>query len=235
MSFIEVIIISGGVIAGSILLLIGLKKGWFKTVQLSLREGLIIDIPKQDSETINKLNAHSLSQGIADIDAQFKYKHRRLVFDMRVRVQRGFVASDLCDMTRAALAWSFYIPLMLAVEENHFRQKFLRSKIQNYLNDITKEIQGEYDLLALQAPEACVRAKLPSFSDITGWVETLLREQWVKKILEIMIWASESKIALYSEYLKKFTATGDTYNMQVCETCIDKNKAYIKELREMIV
>jgi len=216
-------------IPGGILLVIGMKKGWLKNFRASLKDGLRLD--GGDSDTINKLNAHSLSEDIADIDSELRYKYRRLVFDIRGYVQRGLLSKNICDMTRAALSWSFYVPLILAVEENHFRKKFIRSRIDEYLATVVKEVEKEYELFSLQNSDGCKKAKLPPFSDIEQWVLKLLRSEWVEKIKELMVYASEEKIEKYGTYLTKFMTTGDKYNLTVCETCIAKNKKYISEIR----
>jgi len=216
-------------VVASVFLVVTMKKGWVKTFQASFKEGLSIN--SNSSDTLNKLNAHSLSQDISDIDKALRIKCLKLVYELQPKIQLGLVNSTICDMARNGLSWAFYVPLMLSIEENNFRGKFAKLHVDAHLVHIVEEIHTKYELYLLQNKYGCEKNNVPPFIEVEEWVIKLLREHWIKTVTDAICQACLKKIEKYEFYLIRFATTGDKYNIAVCEACIEKNKKYVQEVR----
>lgn len=207
-----------------------LRKGWLKNFRAG-RDGVQFDA--RDNETINKQNAHDMSVKINDVDSEMKHRNRKLVTEIRRKLFYGLYLFKTCDLAKAAVSMALYFPLLQAVEENHFRSRLTRASIGRYLDELVKEIGLEYDAFRVMGAAGCDKAGVPAFGEITPMVRELLESQWVSKVIGHMTQASEKKIKTYEDYLRRFRATGDQYSIEVCEARLERNRNYVKELRDV--
>ena len=209
-----------------IVVIIALRKGWLKNFRAG-RDGVSFDAC--DHEMLNKQNAYDLSVRINNIDIDMRGNCRSLAKEIRRQLFYGLYAFKSCELAKAAVSMALYFPLQQAVDENHLRKKLSRARINEYTEDLLTEIGLEYDTFRTMGSAGCDRHSLPSFFEIRSQVEDLIRSHWIKKIMGYMNSASETKIGTYEEFLIRFRATGDQYNMEICETRIARNRQYVRE------
>jgi len=217
-----------GLFAGIIILVVVRSKS-FSKVHFS-KTGISFE-----AEAKSRTNHFYMTRRIQDLDADFRFKCRRITNDLRAKVMSGLVDFEsACPLVKVALASSLRIPLYQAIEENHFKKKFSKQFLEFFLNNLLEEIKIDYEEFAYLIKAGCLESQsemVPVFDSFTFQLRQLLQDFWVRRIAELMVQTCERKIATYEDYLPLFTELGDTYMVKVAETCRDKNLGYIESLR----
>jgi|GEM_PF-5826742 len=208
-----------------IVVIVALRKGWLKNFRAG-RDGVSFDA--RDHEMLNKQNAYDLQVKIHAIDDDMRDSCRAVAKEIRRQLFYGLYAFKSCELAKAAVSWALYFPLQQAIDDNHLRKKLSRTRINEYSENLLREIGLEYDTFCVMGTAGCDKHSLPMFVDIREQVENLIRTQWIRKVIEYMNSASESKIKTYEEYLVRFRATADQYNIDICQVRIARNRQYIR-------
>ena len=216
----RVIAIPATVIIAMIFIAILLRSKTIKRIRLG-KDGVSLESESSKSRT----NHYYMTRRIHDLDVELKSKCRRITNDLQTKVIQNLSGfSEMCDISKAALASNLRIPLYGAVDENGFRRKFSKAYIDAYLNSLIEEIKLEYNQYALVNLRTCGTIKMPEYSEIVPYLKPIIKDYWIKKIKEQMIITCEKKISVYEDYLPLFRDLRDSYMMNVVEQCISKTK-----------
>jgi hypothetical protein len=185
-------------------------------------------------ESKSRTNNYYMTRRIQDLDVELKFRCRRITNDLRSKVMQGLSNVDgMCPIVRVSLSSSLRVPLYQSVEENGFKKKFTKNAVHEYLKVLIEEIELDYREFFYLIKDSCNQehGTIPDFDTIQKSIEGLLETFWVKKIVEQIIIICEKKIAAYNDYESLFRDLGDSYMLNVVDTCREKNLKYIEDLR----
>ena len=213
-----------------IVVIIALKKGWLANFRAG-KDGVQFDT--RDNEILNKQNAYDLQIKIIDIDENMREQCRKQASEIRRNLFHGLYEFDCCDVAKAAISYSMSTPLSIVIDKNHMRKKLTPSRKKMYIEELVREVGLEYDTFRKMASSGCDKHALPIFDEIHDQAHFLFENIWVRKVIDFLNMASEAKIKVYEDYLLRFRATGDAYNINICEVRIERNRQYIRESKHV--
>jgi hypothetical protein len=176
-----------------------------------------------------------MNRRIAEIDQDLRAAIMSRTRDLKKPILRAVSGSTLCSAALRAIAADLRSPMYQAVDDNDFKHRLSKASRDQYLEKKLAELQDEYADLTTEASGDPCTAGPAAIVFYPPWeeVEPRLRravEMWAQWIRDSVIESCQKKIAVYEEYKPGFSAAKDKKFMEIVDSCIAKNKAYIQEL-----
>jgi hypothetical protein len=175
---------------------------------------------------------HNMDEENADADDLLKSKLRQMTNSLRKRIYGLFNMYPACTMTRRALSSSLRFPLYESIGNNHYTKELMPDKFYDYRRRMLTALEDEYTdiLTSVSDVHDCnVPNDLPAWKDASTIIERFL-DMWLLDVLGMVSDCSRQKIETYQKYLLVYKSCKDKYRATITEACIEKNRAYIREL-----
>lgn len=181
----------------------------------------------------NTATMYEMNDKIRDID-DVCHKQMHYVTDkIKIHISNIFVDVKVCVPTRISISSVIRFPLYESVSNNHFTSELMPEHYPMYRRRIIENMRDEYiSLLGASKHNHCSRDVLPPWEETCGQLVECV-DLWLGRVGKIVMDACESKVAVYSEFMKQFELSKDSFRAGICRECIDKNERYIRELKRI--
>lgn len=230
----KIILLCGTALVLGIPILVMIWKGKIAELSASKDKGLTMLMGKRDNRDSLK---HFMDRRIVELDKALSVKARSLTQSLRKPILSAVADATLCSAVLRALVADLREPLILAVEENNFKEALSTGKRAAYVSDKLFLMAQEYaDLVKEATKDPCVNGATsvityPSWNEIAPALRAAL-EGWATGIAKAVVETCNKKIEVYEEYKSLFTELQDNQYVEVANACIAKNNLYIKNLTE---
>jgi len=234
----KVFIIGCFVIFVLIFLIIAGNQGWIRSFKAG-KDGISGEFAKKENQKkFESGNVHKIMN-----EQIHKLDHNMLEFSLnksnvvRRNLTKQLTKNVFCVSSRRALASCLRYPLYESAIHNNFKYVLRPENIKFYIDRMMKEIAFEYEEYSIEIDNNTCPVDLkqnckplPPLSDVFESIRKELVEHWAVPIRHGQIQMHHKKIEVYTQYAVIFDQLGDLVLKKICETCIDKNRNYIKAL-----
>jgi len=203
----------------------------------------LIELKGRDKKEIDKkfelgTLKESLRNQIIKLDKELENFATEQTSEVKSILAHHFYQSMPCTHTRSSLVDEIRDPLFLACRNNNFKLELKPINIEWYVIRIMKKVMREYNnflmshervVCAIDKSHPC--PEIPSANEMEEGIKKIILHDWAHIIKRKQIDICENKIKLYIQFIDTFRQIGDELEIRICESCIDKNRNYIKELK----
>jgi hypothetical protein len=235
---VKYLVIAGAIILGFILLMIGLKRGWFSSFHAG-KDGISFEAKQKQlqSENLNR----TLDDAILECDHELLDQATSLADSLRRGLSRYLDSFIQYPSGKRTLSGAIRFPLYNAIRRNKFKIVLRPENVEAYLNKLMEDIAQEYDEVDAEQDKficpihggGCV--EYPEWPVIKDPLRKQIMRDWITPLKQAVIETCNKKITLYEKYILIFQDIGDEKRILISQQCIDKNKNYIQELTKKII
>jgi hypothetical protein len=235
---IKYLVIAGAIILGFILLIIGLKRGWFSSFHAG-KDGISFEAKQKQLQSGN-LNK-TLDDSIAECDHDLLDTATSLADNLRRGLSRYLDSFIQYPSGKRTISGAIRFPLYNAIRRNKFKIVLRPENVESYLDKIMEDIAQEYDEVDAEQEKFVCPIHGGVCIDYPEWpvIKTPLRERimkgWIVPLKQAVIETCKKKITIYEKHILIFQDIGDENRIAISKQCIEKNKTYIQELTKRII
>jgi hypothetical protein len=186
-------------------------------------------VEKRDTTRYNR------DRRITSIDDNLKAKG----FEITYALEEDFVTllsgNKTCSPVLFALVGQLIKPMVIAAQENSFKEKLSLLNREGYIGRKLSELQRKYEYLIVRtANEPCAygpgeNIHYPAWNEIEQKLLEILK-RWAGEIAGEVRRACRAKIEIYREHLGQYESDGDESGAKLMNSLIEKNDNYIRDL-----
>lgn len=175
---------------------------------------------------------HKIKEDVENIDWKLQKNLREQTKHLSYSISKIGNVQEMCQASRKSLFNAYREPFYNCISNNHFTREFLPSNYESYRQNLIQSLRAIHQVLYIEYNlDSC------KMDDMRDWVDVecefnALVDEWLEMAMNEVKKSCYEKINLYETEMHSVEKS--SIWKEIIQTCIEKNKNYIKEIEKRL-